>query len=295
MTWPRPLNVVFMTNFSDACFRATPSVAQLADDVAIRLTILHVYDPRTQEKHEAQAHVRGFFPEADHYQGTERLAMPGNPVAAVSKLSHRQSIDLVVSPASDPLGLPRLGHRSLRGRVLHECGVPVWSLGRRVDVSKLSRPVRNVACWMEFGSAETTHLALATEYARTVGARLHLLHALPEINEGMILPYAAEQPLHPDGVRDAFHQMMCNTPVKTEIHVQTGGGSRACAALTKACDADLLFTHIPEGPFTNWIRSEFSAVDRCPCPSISVGPSMERHAWKLVRRSVDSRTLSLSA
>ena len=55
MNWSAPLEVVFLTNFSDTCFRVIPSIAQMVDDLSIHLTILHSFEPGKRNRSEAEA------------------------------------------------------------------------------------------------------------------------------------------------------------------------------------------------------------------------------------------------
>ena len=43
-TSTHPLDILFLTNFSDHCFRVIPSIAQMADSLPVRLTLMHAYD-----------------------------------------------------------------------------------------------------------------------------------------------------------------------------------------------------------------------------------------------------------
>jgi hypothetical protein len=282
MQWRKPLEVVFLTNFSDACFRSIPWVAQMADDLSVDLTILHAYDSATSRRADVEASLHSFFPEADYYSRTTRVAMPGSPLEGLEKLSQSQGIDLVICPASDALGWPRLGHRSLRARIIHEKGLPVWTIGRHADVTKLKRPVKNVACWLDFGPQPPVHLNLATEYASAVGARLHLLHALPEMEEGLILPFDGNRPLHEDGVRRAFVSLLDHTPVNPEIHIAARDGRSERAKLIERCDADLLFAAADNFPLTDWIRSDIDRVDRYACPTICTSTQAPAREWRLL-------------
>lgn len=283
MNHSAPLEVVFLTNFSDTCFRAIPSVAQMVDDLSIHLTILHTYDPKRRRRSEAEAWLKSFFPEADRYRRATRMVAPGKPVEVLKRLALSQQVDLVVCPGSDALGLPRLGHRPLRGSVAHDCGVPVWTIGRKVETVRLGRPVRNVACWMDFESSSSPHLEFAAEYASKLGAKLHLLHSLPEMHDGAILPCLGDRPLHPDGVLDAVTKRLQRFPIQPLIHVHGGDGRTSRAALARAHDADVLFTSVQKSVWTDWIHSDFDAIDRCPCPVVSIGRNTAPAVWNLER------------
>lgn len=283
MNRPAPLEVVFLTNFSDSCFRAIPSIAQMVDDFSVHLTILHAYDPKRRQRAESEAWLRSFFPEADRYLRAKRVVMAGPPVEALQRLKNSQQIDMVLCPGSDALGLPRLGHRPFRARVVHEYGLPVWTIGRHVDPARLGRPARNVACWMAFGSAETAHVKLAAEYAVSVGAKLHLLQTLPDIHEGMILPSLYGHPLQAGEIEEAYCKLLHRYPLQPLIHIHGGNGRKTRAALAKEHDADVLFTSVARSPLTDWAYSDFDAIDHCPCPVICIGQGSAPPVWNLER------------
>jgi hypothetical protein len=271
-----PLEVVFLTNFSDTAFRTIPAIAQMADDIDVNLTIVHAYDSKKQRHADVETALHSFFPEADRYSGTTRRALPGTPVDVLRRVRDSQPVDLVVCPASDLLGLPRPTHRSLRARILREIGVPVWTIGRGIDPLKLLKPVQNVGCWMDFDSGSLGHVELAAEYAAKVNARLHLFYVTPEIHEGVILPVVPDRALHPDGVRNYFQNRLGHLALQPEIHMTARQG-RAMAKLTKSTEADVLFTSVSTRP----LFSGFQNVDACPCPAICVGRKFTPQTWNL--------------
>lgn len=271
MTYKTPLELLFLTNFSDACFHATRAVAQLADDLELRLSILYAYDPKQEDRRAAQEKIDSFFPEADRFRVCNRLIAEGDVITAVSRLHSSRRIDLVVAPVSDRIGLPRLFHRSTRARLLAECGLSVFTLGRRADFRKLGSAPKNVACWLDFESPAPHNLTVAWSYAATIGARLHLLHVLPELHEGTIR--APSQPLHSREVADAVRDRTGSTALVPEIHVSPGHGPGALMQLVRRVEADLLFVSeeaaLESGLFM--FGSGMSSVVReAPCPTICV-------------------------
>ncbi|MEQ1886462.1 MAG: universal stress protein, partial [Bryobacteraceae bacterium] len=283
MQWRKPLGVVFLTNFSDACFRAIPWVAQMADDVTIHLTIAHSYDPQTTRRADVEGMLSSFFPEADHFSCTSRVAMPGDPLNLLRKLEESMDVDLVICPASDDLGMPRIGHRSLRARILHECGFPLWTIGRHAEAARLKEPVKNVACWVDADQQTPVHLKLAMAYAAALDAQLHVLHLVPEIHEGSIaLPTLEERPLHEDGARRVIEGLVARAPKPPQVHVASGSGSRTRKKLVKECGADLVFATIDRFSLTDWIRSDIDRVDRHHTPTVCVSSLAASREWNLL-------------
>jgi hypothetical protein len=167
-------------------------------------------------------------------------------------------------------------HRSLRGRILREIGVPVWTIGRGIDPLKLVKPVQNVGCWMDFDSGSLAHVELAAEYAAKLNARLHLFYVTPEMHEGVILPAIPDRALHPEGVRTYFQNRLGHLALQPEIHMTSRQG-RAMTKLAKSTDIDVLFTSVSTWP----LLSGFRNIDSCPCPAICVGRKFEPQTWNL--------------
>ncbi len=279
---PHPLDILFLTNFSEYCFRAIPAIAQMADSLFVRLTLMHVYNPAESDAKTADHLLGSFFPEADRYRSCLRVATPGPVVDAVKRHLDVWPVNLIVAPASDPIGVPRIGDRSLRARLIEECGVPVWTIGRRVRVPKLLRPVKNVACWLDFNMRGAPHLPFAMEYAQRVGANLHMLRALPPIHEGSLVHGTRpNRSLHPDGASREILRLCSGSPVRPHIHVTEGEGRRALCKMLDACDADLVFLRNDEWFLTRWLGLGLRLGDFVSCPSIYVGDRLSVPVWNL--------------
>lgn len=279
---PHPLDILFLTNFSDYCFRAIPSIAQMADSLSIRLTLMHVYDPARTNVRAAEEKLASFFPEADRFRSCQRVARPGPIIEAVKRHLDVWPVNLIVAPASDPIGVPRIGERSLRARLIEECGLPVWTIGRRVHSPKLVKPVRNVACWLEHNLLGAPHLPFAMEYAHRVGANLHVLRALPAIHEGSLALAAHEDyAMHPDAASKEIARLCSGSPVRPHIHVTQGEGRRALCKMLDDCDADLVFLRKGEWFLTRWLGLGLRLGDFVPCPSIYIGDRISIPDWNL--------------
>lgn len=293
----RPLEVVFLTSFTDYSHRSIPAIAQMADELSIRLTIVHALcgAPRNGcAEAQAEAQLYSFFPEADLYTVCTRRLMPGTPIEAVKQLRETQEVDLVIAPAADPLGLPRIGHRSLRARLLRECGIPLWTIGRRTDPVKLRTPVRNVACWIDLEDDNLRHFAYALEYSWKLDVPLHILHAVPEVNEGVLA--AIGRPLHEDGAIDEIRKRVGWSPVPLQYHVAPGSGSKARKTLMDDCCADVVFVADRPPVLGTWLPLKPRILDDCACPVICIPSQLQVPVWNLEheRRRVPAEAASFA-
>jgi hypothetical protein len=281
MITPHPLDILFLTNFSDFCYRAIPSIAQMADSFSARLAIMHAFDPK-RGKSEAAGKLESFFPEADRYRSCQRIAAEGPLLDAVKAHLNVWPVNLIVAPASDPIGVPRIGDRSVRARIIEECGVPVWTMGRRVKPERLTQPTRNVACWLDFYSDRNDHLPFAIEFANRTGAALHLLRALPAIHEGSLaLAVDQTRALHPEGAAAEIAKLCADTPARPRIHVATGDGRASVARMLSECDADVVFLRNEEPRLARWLGMGLWTGDALPCPAIYIGDQLSVPQWNL--------------
>lgn len=286
---PHPLDILFLTNFSDFCFRTIPSIAQMYDELPVRLTIMHAYDPAATTARQATEALQSFFPEADRYRSCRRVAVPGKLVHAIQRHLEIWPVSLVVAPASDSIGIPRIGERSMRARLLDGCELPLWTMGRGIQRTRLARPVRNVACWLDFYADHHPQLPYAIELARSVGATLHLLRGLPAIDEGQMMPPGhPDKALNPAGAAEEMARLCKGAPVPVEIHVLPDDRRASIARLLTACDADIVFLRHEEGALSRWLKVglRLRLGDTVPCPAIYVGDKSGIPVWNLeaVRR-----------
>lgn len=273
----RPFEIVFLTNFSDACFRAIPALAQLADEIDMRLTLLHASGSDTAQQASRESDIRSFFAEADQYPACRRLVVPGSPIDAIRRVQAESPVDLVVAPAGDPLGLPRIGHNSLRSRLIHECGTPVWTCGHAVPARQLSRPTRTIVCTIDDDRPGVSHVRLASEYANRLGATLQLVQVVPDIDEGsLLLAYAertdekALRAVKGAGATDR----LAGPPLLTD--------RRGLANLLRTCAADLVFTDGQPWLTRQWLARRVSAtLDALPCPVICADSRRKDVTWHL--------------
>ncbi|MBL8241974.1 MAG: universal stress protein [Bryobacterales bacterium] len=261
------LNILFATNFSDSCFRAIRAVAQLADAINVRLTVAHANHgglPRHRDLH-------SFFAEADHFGRCRRVTLDGSPVEGIVALSRQERFDLIISPGSDRLGLPRPFHRSIRAGLLQAGTAPVWTTSRGLEEGDFRRPIRTVAVAMDGWDSNLQHLHLASAFAERVGARLHLLTVVPDIHEGTLVSQAvAPQPLHPDRAIARLEKLLAGWHRVPVIDAAVGSASRHIPRMAAKCDADLLFLSQAQSTSGVFIPGISRTVNHAPCAVVSV-------------------------
>ena len=276
----RTLEVVFLTNFTDFCYRSIPAIAQMADDFSMRLTIVYTTLDRTPSI-EDRTKLESFFPEADAYPRCRRMVMKGDPVDAVKRLGMVHPVDLLIAPAADPLGLPRFWHPSLRARLMRETRVPLWTIDRRTDPAKLRKVPQRVGCWIDFHRGWMNHIAFAREYAGAMGAEFHILHALPEMSDGMLVH--DERPLTRAGVVDLVTRTIAPLAVPTHFHVADNDGRRTRTKLIAETGMDVVFAAEPRPLLPSWLTPKPRLMNECVCPVVHVPVGTQVPAWRMAK------------
>ncbi|MFN3322809.1 MAG: hypothetical protein ACK5AZ_04875 [Bryobacteraceae bacterium] len=292
------LKLLFATSFSDSCYRSIRGVAQLADRWSVDITIAHVMRSGKRTRVEVQRELDSFFAEADHYHGCRRLLLEGNPATVIPALTRRQHYDLVIAPCSDPVGLPRPFHSSLRSRMLSASLAPLWTAGRFIHRVQFRPRLQTIACLINFRDTKLKHLRLAATMAFHAGAELRLLHVIPTIDDGSVnWACLNDDPLHPDAAITRIKEIARDLPEVGGIDVATGDLHREVPKLLSQCGADLLF--LGEGMVINsfaGFHRMSKTVSTSPCPVICVdGPSARTPGWTFEMLSAARQEGLLSA
>lgn len=260
------LNLLFASNFSNSCFRALRAVAQLADVFDTRLTVAHSTQA-TAPRHDS----RSFLAETARLENSRNVTLDGAPLAALTALSRQEHFDLILAPGADRLGLPRPFHRSLRAGLLSAAAAPVWTTGRHLEEAHFRRPIRTVAVALDGWDSNMQHLHLASTFADRVGARLHLLTAVPAVHEGTLLSQAVvPQPLHPDRAIARIEQLLAGWHRMPEVDVAIGSAGREIPRMAARCAADLLFLSQAQSTSGLVFPGISRPVNNAPCAVVSV-------------------------
>lgn len=274
---PRPIDVLFLVDFSDFSFRTIPYVAQLADVLAIRLTLLHVRGegdllPLAEER------LFSFFAEADRYSSCERVVASGTLEEA---LAERKGIDLLLMPASTPstLGALRPFNPSRRFAAVAAARAPVWTVGPSTRLPRLGAPTRNVVCWLDLRAQEHPQLAFAREYARALRANLHLMAEVPELTVPSIRD--EDVPLNPVAAVERLREeagLMGRTP---QVWVGTERSKKERLRMLDEAGADVLFVSQRERPLLDWFGVRPFWLTEPACPVMMVPPEPRMRPWQL--------------
>ncbi len=265
-------HIIFATNFSDACHAAVPAVARWVDMLQCKLTLLHVYNADRMLYRDANTQLQSFFAEADNYPQCQRVLMSGNPAEGIAEFCQRHRDALLVLPPSDQSGLPRPWHRSMRARMIQTLPIPVWTLGRTmVGGTPPATMDRHLGVWVSSPEEGLAHVRQAAQYASQTGSTLHLLHVVPDVNEGSLAhTLRTKAPLGEEYAEDWLTQVASSLDIaqRVEIHVGQGKARRELPRLIRTSGVEMLMVSQGAAVERGVFRSEVSSIFRECCSGI---------------------------
>lgn len=255
------------------------AVAQLSAVCHVDLTVAHVEVAGRDGA--ATAPLRFDLDAAP--RRVQRLALDGSDAAlAIASLSARRSFDLVMAPAAAGPALLRLGRASFRTRLLARAGVPLWTAGRGLPALHFHRPLRTVACLLDFDADPAPLLHRAGAFARRMQARLHVLAALPPVDDGALATVlTSATPLLP-ATAVARIEGLCAGRLTPIVDVVVDGLHRGLRRLVRACQPDVLFVDAAAWA-TPWPFGFSRTLDALGCPVICVPNGAGAGAWSFER------------
>lgn len=281
-------HIIFATNFSDACHAVIPSVARWVDLLQCKLTLLHVYNADRVLYRDANALLQSFFAEADNYPQCQRVLMSGDPAEGIAEFCQRHRDALLVLPPSDQTGLPRPWHRSLRARMIRTLPIPVWTLGQTlVGAAFAGNGDRHLGVWLSSPEEGLAHVRQAAHYAAQTGSTLHLLHVVPNVNEGSLTHTLRTQaPLGEEYAEEWLSQVAASldSAQRVEIHIGQGKARRVLPRLIRTSGAEMLMVSQNSAVERGIFRSEVSSTFRECCSGI-VSVPVNAHGNLTISRS----------
>jgi hypothetical protein len=259
-------SLLFLTNFSEACFQAIPVLADWIDREEGTLTVLHVHPSGQMQEATARKAMRSFFAEADRYARCERVLLSGDLSSVAVDYCKRNRPDIVFAPANhkvSPLRMPL--HRSIRAELLQKAGVRVWTRGKVSGQSAATRPVENVAYVITGHDDWLLEAQMAARTALRYNARLHLIHLTPaqEIHDGTL--GSDIRVGHPAIGTDALRRLVENLPMPPLVHSSTGDEFRELPRLLAESCANVVFVGerhaVRRGIFTRTFNPDLEKFD----------------------------------
>ena len=256
--------VLLATDPATARDDADRAVAQFARVGPVHVDVVHVVKPGGltreiwQRLHDTlTGPLRGAV---DHY-----LVEGGDPAAAIARFCRKGAYDVIMAPASARHTAWLPWRQSVRAALLRSSPVPVWTTGARAPESLNHREVRSVGCYLSLETGCDPHLRWAAEFAKRLGASLHLLHVVPPIDDGTIAEaFASDRPLSPDDAHARLRACLAHG-VDGRTTVSVGTQRSELGRVIRAEDIDLLCISSQEALRGSRLSPALLAL---PCPVV---------------------------
>ena len=255
-------NVLFATDFSAAAEQAIPYVKNLVKHYHSRLLALHVrpvvVNPMTQPSTWA---IDVEYARSVDEQNREQLCQTfegvpadvlieeGEVLPVLQKAIEKNQVDLVVMGTRGRTGLGKLLLGSIAEEILRNITCPVLTVGPHADSAPGSRAEFREILYATDLSPETARAAAyATSLAQEFGARLTILHVVPESRPGDLVSWADVQ----ESSKELLRKLVpagAEGPKKAEYFVERGDPAERILDVAHLRQVDLIVlgTQLPKG------------------------------------------------
>jgi len=189
-------HILFPVDFSDQSRKLNAEVEWLAARFNSKVTLLHVFEipagwygggdvPMLSGEdivsiaNDEKQRLRDYkirVPEAR----IERVSAEGGAAWHIANWTKEHATDLVVMGTHGFGALRRMLLGSVAMKVLHDVDCPVWMQAARAGIAKEFRDPASIVCPFELTDEAVPLLRFAKGVAGSLGARVRLLHAIPE-------------------------------------------------------------------------------------------------------------------
>jgi|694.fasta_scaffold48155_2 hypothetical protein len=285
MAFHPDLRLLAASRDRDLTPEARGAVSQLSASCDVDLTVAHVTTdgdvPAPPVPFDFELHA------APRRLQRRELAGP-DAARTLARLCADEPFDLVLAPTRrQGVAWPRL-RGSFRERLLRLSATPLWTAGPGVPGRHFHRPIRSVACLLDFDANPERLLQRAAAFARRMDARLHVLAVLPPVDESTLaLVLTSDTPLLPSAAVARIEQLCAGRP-SPMVDVVVDGKRRGLGRLVEMALPDVLFvrSHQWSG---GWPFSGSRHLDTLRCPVIRVPDEVSTMDWTFERATAASR------
>jgi nucleotide-binding universal stress UspA family protein len=247
-------SILVPTDFSGNSVIAAAQAGMLARHFHAQITLLHVDEfpvihPFTTEAHRAE-HMMTRRQELMQFAAAEldgvavkRIVCCGDPANVICGRAFEEQPDLILVPARGNGAFRRFLLGSVTAKVLNDAACPVWT-GAHLESPAWheSAGIRKVMCAVDFGPQSGKTIHWASEFARALGAKLTVVHAVLETPPNLPDRFAFQW--HEEsraGASQRLHELLIDCETAADVLVVGDGDvPKSLARAAKANGADLL-------------------------------------------------------
>jgi len=204
-------HILFPVDFSTRSHAMIPTVEDLARRCGARVTVLHVletpsyagvaYEMLEMDSVRAVASRQLEAFGAEDFAGVkvQRVMHEGRSAPVIVEAAQEMNASLIAIPTAGYTRFRELLLGSVTSSVLHDAVVPVLTSAHTEDEVMAVPSYENIVCAIDLSEASVAVLRTARELAGKFGSRLHVVHAVPAVDERFA-----------SGPSDRAHRYLCN-------------------------------------------------------------------------------------
>ena len=203
----------------------------------------------------------------------ERILIEGDPSAQIVATAHERGCDLIVMPTHGYGPFRRFILGSVTAKVLHDADCPVWTGVHLEAPSADAVHIEHVAVGLDLGSASERTLMWASRFAAGIGAKLSLVHALPNFETKAGEYYDPDWRRHiEESVKEAVDNLTATLSIEAPLHLDYGDAASILCDVTARIGANLLVIGrgSAAGVFGRLRTNAYSIIRESGCPVVSV-------------------------
>jgi len=279
-------HILFPYDFSDQCAAAVPFVRSFAERFKCKVTLVGVLPPiwdlGAGDPHPAHAGdtaafqdkvQRALTKELDGLQ-VDRVARRGDPGSIITDYAHSSGVDLIMMPTHGMGPFRALLVGSVTAKVLHDTRCPIWTSPHVEEpLIQEHNPCRNILCAMDTTENSVRVVRWAEQLARSWGADLRVVHAVPSVTDWPAL--RSERELQESVREDAekeIREVLRSAHLDLPLRAIVGSPSSVIReeALRDAADILVIGRGVLGETFGRLRTHVMSIIRESPCPVISV-------------------------
>ncbi len=280
-------HIVFPVDFSDRSNSAVPFVAEMARRHEAQVTLLAVAHPyyagglAGAPVIEPQLILDGVKEQLDQsfvndFAGltVDRMAILGDPASVITDFVAANKVDLVMMPTHGYGPFRQLLLGSVTAKVLHDTHVPVWTMAHTGEAPESKHlDVRKIVCAVDATPASIELLRSAGSLAKTLGATLRLVHAVPSMEAWpeRQMDQEFEETLR-DNARRTIEDLEVAADIRVPVCVGAGNVPDVVReeALQHGADLLLIGRGALQGTLGRLRTHAYGIIRNAPCPVLSV-------------------------
>jgi len=204
----------------------------------------------------------------------ESVVLEGDPAQRIVEYAHSEKADLILLPTHGYGPFRRFILGSVTAKVLHDADCPIWTGVHIADAPPQEAiRFRQVLCAVDLGPHSREVLCWAAQMAGAYGARLTLLHVIPELDAGQARYFDADwSVMLANNAKERMQTLQESLGTRAENVVKSGDTAKTVREVAERISADLVV--IGRGGAAGLLgrlrANAYSIIRESHCPVVSL-------------------------